>query len=293
MQFGLILPTYPEGASPEGIAAAAATAERLGWRDCWVTDHVLLGRADAPPYTHIYEAIATLAYIAARTSRIRLGSSVLVVPQRSAVVLAKQLATIDSLSGGRLIAGVGVGWSEGEFGNLGFADRFHRRGAYLDEAIRLFRHLWSGSREPFEGTFHHLEDVAFSPLPAQGAGLPIWVGGRSTAAIRRAARLGDAWHATRPDPAFIAGGVQELRRAAQAAGRPVPPVSTRVAVRLDGAPGEGGISGSPETVRGGLRAFAEAGVAHVAVQFPGALAPDEIVAAMERFHVEVVERLRD
>ena len=291
MQFGLILPTYPEGAGPEGIAAAAAAAERLGWRDVWTTDHVLLDRADAPPYTHIFEALTTLAYVAARTQRIRLGTSVIVVPQRSAVVLAKQLATLDQLSGGRMIAGVGVGWSASEFANLGFADRFHRRGAYLDESIRLFRHLWSGSREPFEGTFHRFGDVAFAPLPAQGAGLPIWVGGRSDAAIRRAARLADVWHATRPDPAFLAVGAQQLRREAEEAGRPVPPVSTRVSVRLDGNPGEAGLSGSPEAVREGLLTFAAAGVSHVAVQFPGAVAPDAAVAAVERFHAEVVERM--
>ena len=160
--------TSPTARSPEGIDAAAALAERLGWSTVWTTDHVLVPTADAGDYGRIYDALMTLAWVAARHHRVRLGTSVIVVPQRNGVVLAKQLATLDSLSGGRVIAGVGVGWNETEFANLGAADRYHVRGAYLDETIRLWRHLWSGSTEPFAGRFHTIPDFAFGPLPDAG-----------------------------------------------------------------------------------------------------------------------------
>ena len=114
---------------------------------------------------------------------------------RNAVVLAKELATLDSLVGGRLVAGVGVGWNEVEFGNVGAAEMFHQRGAYLDETILLWRHLWSGDPSPFQGRFHQFSDFRFGPLPAQGGALPIVVGGRSAAAMRRAGRVGDGFHA--------------------------------------------------------------------------------------------------
>jgi len=177
VDYGLELPNYPEGASPEGIEAAADVAERLGWSTVWTTDHVLVPNADRGDYGRIYEAILTLAWVGARHPTVRLGTSVIVVPQRNAVILAKELATLDSLSGGRVIAGIGIGWNQGEYANLGVADRFHVRGAYLDETIRLWRHLWSGSTEPFEGRFHALDDFVFNPLPPQGKSLPIFEDG--------------------------------------------------------------------------------------------------------------------
>src|SRR6476619_4986296 len=185
MDYGLCLPNYPAGASTEGIEAAASGAERLGWSTVWTTDHVLVPHDDSDEYGHIYDAILTLAWVGARHPGIRLGTSVIVVPQRNAVVLAKELATLDSLSGGRVIAGVGIGWNEREYANLAAADRFHVRGAYLDETIRLWRHLWSGATEPFRGRFHTVEDFVFGPLPVQ-APLPIVIGARDEPPIRRA-----------------------------------------------------------------------------------------------------------
>src|SRR3979490_1040006 len=144
MDFGLGLPNMRAGASAEGIEAAAEVAERLGYTTVWTTDHGLGPHAAEDEYGRIFEAILTLAHVAGRTSKVRLGTSVIVVPQRQAVVLAKELATLDVLSRGRLIAGVGVGWNRVEFANLGVADRFHVRGAHLDEAIRLLRPLCAG-----------------------------------------------------------------------------------------------------------------------------------------------------
>ena len=118
-----------------------------------------------------------------------MGASVVVVPMRNAIVLAKELATIDALSGGRLIVGVGVGWNQTEFGNVGDGDRFHRRGAYLDESVAIWRQLWGGGGGPFHGRFHDFDEVRFAPLPAQGANVPIWLGGRDERALRRTGRL--------------------------------------------------------------------------------------------------------
>src|SRR3954452_23715866 len=178
MDYGLCLPNFPAGASPEGIDAATEVAERVGMSTVWTTDHVLVPNDAAADYGRIYEAILTLAWGGARHPRGRLATSVIVVPQRNAVVLAKELATLDSLSAGRVVAGVGIGWNEAEFANLAMAQRFAVRGAYLEETIGLWRHLWSGSGEPFAGRFHQLSDYVFGPLPAQRSSLPIWIGGR-------------------------------------------------------------------------------------------------------------------
>ncbi|HEY7522752.1 MAG TPA: TIGR03619 family F420-dependent LLM class oxidoreductase [Candidatus Limnocylindrales bacterium] len=287
MEIGLVLPTMPDGASAEGIEASAEAAARLGWSAVWTTDHVLVPRSAAGEYGRIFEAIVTLAYVAGRHPALRLGASVIVVPQRNAVVLAKELASLDALSRGRLIAGVGVGWNRTEFGNLGVSDRFHVRGAYLDETIALWRHLWGGSREPFEGRFHRFDDAVFEPLPVRGAELPIWVGGRHPAALRRAGRLGDGYHSSASSPSQYAERVPVVRAAAEAAGRPMPVLSARVAVRFDQATGSFyALRGDPEAMAADLRAFADAGVSEVALGF-GETDAERSVAAIERFDREV------
>jgi probable F420-dependent oxidoreductase len=287
MDYGIALPNFPAGASPEGIEAGAEVAERLGWSGVWTTDHVIVNRASTAEYGRIFEAILTLAWVGARHAKVKLGTSVIVVPQRNAVLLAKELATLDVLSGGRVIAGVGVGWNEKEFANLGAADRFHLRGAYLDETIRLWRHLWSGSSEPFRGRFHDLEDFVFHPFPSQGAGLPIWVGGGSDAACRRAGTLGDGWHSSALAPAGYAKRVPKVLAAAEAAGRPAPALSARVRVRLDETGGEGyAMRGTPEEAAAEVRAFAELGVSMLVLSF-GVTDPAGTVAAAERFARDV------
>lgn len=293
MDFGLILPSYRAGASAEGIEAAADVAERLGWHSVWTTDHLLPGADAADEYGRLFEAVSVLAYIGARTQHVRLGTSVIVVPMRNAVVLARELATIDLLTRGRLIVGVGAGWSDTEFGNVGVTERFRRRGAYLDEAIRVWRHLWSGSSEPFEGRFHRFRDVAFLPLPTQGAALPIWVGGRSGAALTRAGRVGDAYHASASGPAQLAVRLPVIRAAAEAAGRPMPLVSARVAVRF--GPAEGPtyrLAGTSEQMVLEIQAFADQGVTHLTVDL-GQTDPAAAVALLERFDDEVIGAWRE
>src|SRR4051812_29686033 len=278
MDYGLCLPNFPDGASPEGIDAAADAAERLGFSTVWTTDHVLVPQSASADYGQIYDAILTLAWVGARYGRVRLGTSVIVVPQRNAIVLAKELASLDSLSGGRVTAGVGVGWNEAEFVNVGAADRFHVRGAYLDETIRLWRHLWSRTTEPFEGRFHPLTDFAFGPLPAQGAGLPILVGGRADPALRRAGALGDGYHSSAASPAEYAKRIPTIRAAAEAAGRAMPSLSARVRVQFDTSQGQGyAMRGSPEQIAGEIAAWTELGVTHLALWF-GTTDAAEVVA---------------
>ncbi|MEX1169209.1 MAG: TIGR03619 family F420-dependent LLM class oxidoreductase [Chloroflexota bacterium] len=286
MDYGICLPNFPDGASPEGIDAAAEVAERLGWPTVWTTDHVLVPRDSAQEYGHIYDAILTLAWVGARHPALRLATSVIVVPQRNAVVLAKELASLDSLTGGRVIAGVGVGWNRTEFANLAMEERFGVRGAYLDETIRLWRHLWSGSTDPFVGRFHSMEDFAFGPLPAQGAGLPIVVGGRAERALRRAGTLGDGYHSSVSSPAQYGERVPAIRSAAEAAGRPMPWLSARVRVEVDAASTGYAMRGSPEAMAGEVRKFADLGVTHLALWF-GSTEPGELVARAERFAREV------
>jgi probable F420-dependent oxidoreductase len=292
MDFGICLPNFPDGASPDGIDAAADAAERLGWPTVWTTDHVLVPRDSAQDYGHIYDAILTLAWVGARYPALRLATSVIVVPQRNAVVLAKEIASLDSLTGGRVIAGVGVGWNRTEFANLAMDDRFRIRGAYLDETIRLWRHLWSGSTEPFVGRFHSMEDFAFGPLPAQGAGLPIVVGGRAQRALERAGTLGDGYHSSVSSPAQYGERLPVIRSAAEAAGRPMPWLSARVRVEFDAASTGYAMRGSPEAMAAEVRKFADLGVTHLALWF-GSTEPAELVARAERFAGEVAPLFED
>jgi probable F420-dependent oxidoreductase len=286
MDYGICLPNFPAGASAEGIDAAAEVAEQLGWSTVWTTDHVMVDRGSSGDYGRIFDAILTLAWVGARHSKVKVGTSVLVVPQRNAVVLAKELASLDALTGGRVVAGVGVGWSEAEFGNLGVRDRFRVRGAYLDETIRLWRHLWSGSSAPFRGRFHSFDDFIFGPLPAQGDRLPIIVGGRSDAALARAGTLGDGYHSSAIGPDGYGRRAVAVKSAAAAAGRTVE-LSARVNIRLGEKGGSGyAMRGSPEQVATEVRAFASHGVTHLALAF-GKTDPKAVVDAALRFARDV------
>ena len=292
MRYGLCLPNFTKLASTAAIDAAADAADKLGYESVWTTDHVLVDRGkDSSDYFTNFEAIQTLAWVGARHPNLTLGTSVIVVPQRNAVVLAKELATLDALTSGRVIAGVGVGWNEREFGNLGVTDRFHVRGAYLDETIRMWRHLWSGSTEPFEGRFHRLDDFTFGPLPSQRSSLPIWIGARTDAALERVGRLGDGYHSSATSPEAYARRIPVIRAAAQAAGRPMPGLSARVRVSFDEPAQASGvrsyaIRGNPVEMRAEIAKWAELEVELLALWF-AAGSPDAQVAAAERFMNEV------
>jgi probable F420-dependent oxidoreductase len=287
MDYGLALPNIGDDSNVEGILAAVELAERHGFTDVWATDHILVDHGAAEDYGRTFESITTLAWLAGQSSTVRLGISVLVVPMRNAVLLAKQLATLDALSKGRVIAGFGVGWSADEFANVALAERFHERGAYTEETVALCRHLWSGSSEPFAGRFHRFDDFVFGPLPDQGASLPVWIGGRDERALRRVGRVADAYHSSATSPASFAPRIPIIAEAAAAAGRSMPRLSARTRVELGGGPGSFyTIHGTPEQAAAEIRAYAALGVDHLALMFPPRDAPG-LGDAVARFMNEV------
>jgi alkanesulfonate monooxygenase SsuD/methylene tetrahydromethanopterin reductase-like flavin-dependent oxidoreductase (luciferase family) len=297
MDFGIVLPTMPKGATVEGIEAAAEVAQKFGWSRVWSTDHVIPGRGplgDEEEYAYIFEAITTIAYVAGRFPGLRIGTSAICVPMRNnAPLLAKELATIDSLTHGRLTVAVGIGDEEDrpEYANLGSTDRFRQRGAYLEETIHLWRHLWSGNTNPFEGRFHKLSDFAFGPLPAQGARLPVWTGGRSEAAYRRAGRLSDGYHASRTGPDDLRPRLPIIRAEADAAGRQMPTLSIRTRVKPASPRGPVyALTGTPADMLADLRAFEDLGVEHIAILLEGNT-PQKVAASAEWFASQVAAGL--
>jgi alkanesulfonate monooxygenase SsuD/methylene tetrahydromethanopterin reductase-like flavin-dependent oxidoreductase (luciferase family) len=195
VHFGVILPNYGEGSTPAGIRRVAQAAEELGFDSVWATEHVLVGPEAVDPYGRVYAPLATLAWIAGWTERIRLGTSIMLLPLHHPAHLAKETATLQELSGGRFLAlGVGMGWHRDEFELMGVP--FEGRGRRGDDAIRRIKALWSGEHD---GT----SDPKPSPVPE------IWVGGSSERALRRVRELGDVWHPSRGSEAAHVRAVKE------------------------------------------------------------------------------------
>ena len=264
MRFGIALPQYGP-ANAEGLTRAARQAEDLGFDDVWVADHIAVPVGVPYPPSFLVESLVTLSFVAALTERVGLGISVLVLPLRRPVVAAKQLASLDLLSAGRLIVGVGAGWLEAEFDACNVP--FNRRGDLTDEAIDVLRACWAASPTSFDGPTVSFTDLKVKPLP--GRHVPIWVGGTSERALRRAVERGDGWHG-----AFLPD--DELVRVAKRlrAERPEPGfvLSTRVATD--------GLSGDLDELRRQLDACAGAGIDHV-VSAPAQRGLDEWLASVE------------
>jgi alkanesulfonate monooxygenase SsuD/methylene tetrahydromethanopterin reductase-like flavin-dependent oxidoreductase (luciferase family) len=291
MTFGIILPNKGQGAGAELLDTACRGAVDAGWRSAWVTDHLMVPRGpEADEYGTMLEALTTLAWVGGRYEDLVFGTSVISPAMRDAPMLAKELATIDVLLGGRLIVGVGVSDTGDlpEYTNMGKADRFTVRGAYVDESIRLCRHLWSGSTEPFDGEFHRLDDFVFAPLPTRGENIPIWAGGRSARAVRRTAELADGYHAAQTGPRDLDERLPQLREALKLTGRPWPFVSTRARVRFDKEPRNVySMSGSDEEIATEVAAFAAAGNDELILVFESH-DPDALTAEIDRFRDGVV-----
>jgi probable F420-dependent oxidoreductase len=215
--------SYREG--PEAVRRLAQAIERVGYDHIDIFDHVVMGHPidGRPPGPYnaampIIEALMGLSYIAAVTSRVTLGTEVLVLPQREPTLVAKQVSTLDTLSGGRVRLGIGVGWQESEYEAMG--EDFHTRGARMDEAITLLRTYWGDPRVDFDGKAYRAVAMAMEPKPPQGRALPVWIGGNSEAAFRRVGRLGDGWLASRITDADDARRcIDTIRRHAKEAGR--------------------------------------------------------------------------
>ncbi|WP_135468069.1 LLM class F420-dependent oxidoreductase [Crenalkalicoccus roseus] len=317
MQLGFSAPIAGPLAAPDSLVRLVTEGEAMGFAYATFSDHVVIPRDIRAryPYTESgefpsgsrgerHEQLAALAFVAAKTSRLRLVTSVMVVPHRPAVLAAKTLATIDVLSGGRLTLGVGAGWLREEFEAIGAPD-FAARGAVTDEWLDAFRVLWTEEDPRFEGRHVRFSGIVFAPKPAQKPHPPIWVGGESGPALRRAARIGDAWYPIGTNPAHpldslkrLEAGIARLRRLAAEAGRDPRAVGVAYRVQAHGpeVPARAGdgerrlFSGGAGDILGDLRALRDLGVSHVDVGFAGATA-DAVLAEMRRFRDTVLARL--
>jgi len=264
----------------QALVALAARADELGFHSVWVHDHVfnvghVLDRIGDKPY---YEPLTLLAFVAARTTRVRLGTSVLVLPYHNPIRLAKAAATLDVLSGGRLILGIGVGAIESEMEAMGTP--FKERGVFSDEAIAVMRALWTQDDPRFDGRYSRFAGMKFSPKPLQTP-IPIVVGGVSHAAIRRAARVGDGWQPLGFAPDALAQGIATLRAEARACGRDAAAIPVAISMSLGaGARGRHALGSKPAEVLQNARAFAQVGVDTLIVSITTS-DPREARAALE------------
>jgi len=317
MKIGFNAPVAGPLSEPETLARICLGAEAMGFDYGAFSDHIVIptdvnarypysetGEFPKGSWAGRHEQLTEIAFIAGKTSRLRLVTSIMVVPHRPAVLTAKILSTIDVLSGGRLTVGVGAGWLQEEFEAIG-APPFAARGAATDEYLRAFRALWTEDDPRFAGEHVKFGGITFAPKPVQKPHPPIWVGGESGPALRRAARLGNAWYPIGTNPTHpldslprYRAGLDRLRKAAGEAGRDPASLglSYRVAKYGEGVPmkasdGERRLfSGSPAEIAGDLRALGDLGVTNVDVSFPGNSA-DEMLESVKRFREDVVSRI--
>jgi probable F420-dependent oxidoreductase len=250
MQIGIHLPHAGEQASPARIRDAALRAEALGLSDVWVSEHIIVPRSSFPRSPLFYDPVLSLTWAAAVTRRVRLGTSVLVLPMRHPLPLAKELATLQNFSDGRLVLGVGVGWLEAEFAALGVP--FRERGRRLDEGLAMMRAVWTQDPVTFRARHIPAEIVEMSMTPLPIRPIPVWFGARSEPALRRAVRVGDGWHGSQLTPEAAAPIVARLRRE-----RPEPGFTISIRTHWNGrAEGE---------LRDRLAGYEAIGVQHVMV----------------------------
>ena len=266
MKIGCHLPTQGPLATRDAVMRFCREAEARDIASLWVSDHVVFprsksgdypgGRFPHAPDTPYLEPVAVLAAAAMVTEKARLGSSVFILGHRHPIVMAKMLTTIDALSNGRLICGVGVGWWEEELTALGAP--FKQRGRHADEILKIFKTLWTSDHPTFAGEFFQFGDLGFQPKPVQKPHPPIWVGGNSPGAFRRVVTYGDGWHATYLQPEQLRESLDKLRAAADAAKRPFDTIELSMRVRNTGA-----LSTSRQEVIDLLGAYKKAGLTHV------------------------------
>jgi len=297
MDFGVFLPVSGAAATRSGLVHAAESADRLGFSTVWAADRIIIpwkietsyayswsDKFIVPPEKPFLEAMTALAFLAGATERIKLGISVLVMTYRDPVHWAKVAATIDQLSEGRFILGVGIGWMQEEFAALGRAEVFQRRAAAGEEQLRVVRNLFGEEHCSFEGDFYGYEDIAFYPKPR----LPIWVGGESRGAQRRAGVYGDAWfpYFPRITPRELRRRHEHVRSCAGAAGRDPDEVALHCCLPVEVTDSavpteEDRLRGTPEQIGEAIAAFEAIGVGHIALQFLVGRFPERL-AQMEQ-----------
>ncbi|GBD25575.1 Alkanal monooxygenase alpha chain [bacterium HR30] len=279
MKFGVAFSNAGPLAYPEPFAALVQTAEECGFESIWTVEHVVVpvgyrsrypyspdGRMPGPDNVPLSDPLIPLAYAAAITRKLRLGTGILILPQRHPVYVAKEVATLDVLSGGRAILGIGSGWLAEEFATVGVP--FEERGARTDEAIRAIRTLWQPGPQSFEGKFFRWGPVESNPKPIQQPGVPIVIGGHSAPAARRAARLGDGFFPAFSDPSSLASLLDVMRAECQRVGRN--PADIEITT--------GAFTVDAELVK----RYAELGVHRVVIGPPG-FDPDSIKDGLRRF----------
>ena len=309
MDFGFSLHSGGPMATPENLARLARRGEELGFAYASVSDHVVIPKeiASRYPYSdtgefsgsgHILDQLTVLSFVAGVTSKVRLLTSVMVLPHRSPVLTAKMLASIDVLSGGRLTVGCGVGWMREEFEAIG-APPFDERGEVGDEYIRAFKELWTSETPSFTGKHARFSDIVFEPKPVQKPHPPIWIGGESPPALRRAADLGDGWYPLSGNPSYpvrttdqLSKALDRLRGYAEAAGRDPAEIDVAFSAgwsdeRADERRAANRVfTGKPDQVADEIRAFGAVGVRHMMVGIrAGSL--EETLDRMERFAKDV------
>ena len=317
MQFGFNLPNSGSLAAPEIMARIAREGEALGYDYLTVTDHVVLPDMAEPGYPYSesgafystdsgyrHEMLTLAAWLAATTSRLRLVLAVLVVPHRPAVLAAKQLATVDVLSGGRLTVGIGAGWLKAEFDAV-VTTPFAERGAVTDEYVAAFRTLWTEKKPVIDGKYVHYNGLLLEPKPVQTPHPPIWVGGESGPSVRRAARLGDAWYPIGTNNAHpldslprYRAGIERLRRATEAAGRKRNSVALTYRVKrygealaLTASDGERRLfSGSEQDIIGDIHALRDLGVTAIDFDFERPEV-DTVLTEMREFKERVLAKV--
>ncbi|MBI4234103.1 MAG: LLM class F420-dependent oxidoreductase [Chloroflexi bacterium] len=306
MHFGVIAPNMGAIASPESLTRIAQETEALGFDVFWVSDHLILprelrsrypysssGAFPLGPEDNILEPLTVLAYIAAQTQRVRLGVSALIIPYRNPVFTARILTTLDMLSHGRVILGAGVGWMREEFQAL--QANYEARGALTDEYLQVMRALWTQESPSFQGRYYKMEGIAFHPKPVQKPSIPIWIGGNTPPALRRAARLGDGWHTVRQTPEEVARSREALARYCHEHGRDAQDieVSLRASLEITDTPPEGQrtpFTGTPEQVLEDTRRYQQVGVSHIAFA-PRGRTLDQVLGHVRRFAREVLHKV--
>ncbi len=317
MQIGFNLPNSGPLSDTASMTRIAVEGEAMGFDYLTFTDHVVLPDTKVPGYpysesgefyedapTERHEQLIGMAYIAAKTSRIRLVAAVLVVPHRPPVLAAKMLATLDVLSGGRLVVGIGAGWLKTEFDAV-VTTPFPERGAVTDEYIDAFKVLWTERSPSFAGRYTKFDGIVLEPKPVQRPHPPIWIGGEGPAALRRTARVGDAWYPIGSNNKHLydtlprlEAGIARLRKEVAAGGRDpasvgvcfrvkrysaaVPPLASDGQRRL--------FSGSEAELIADLRALRDLGVGAIDIDF-GRPTADAVIAEMRRFRTAVIEKI--
>ena len=312
MNFGFRAPSRGPLATPDALATLVQKGEAMGYDIVSVSDHVVMPKVANSTYPYsetgtfgggaeTMELLTILSYLAGVTSKIRLLTSVMVVPHRPAVLTAKVLATIDVLSKGRVIVGCGAGWMREEFEAINAPD-FDRRGAVTSEYIRAFKELWTSDAPIFEGEFCSFSNIHFEPKPVQKPHPPIWIGGESPVALRRAARLGNAWYPIGSNPTYPVGTVAQMEESigrirgyAEEIGRDPSEISVaynatwnndrEATILPDGA--RRSFTGVPEQVAEDIRAFEAAGLKDLVLGFERPTL-EETLEGMERFATHVI-----